>query len=148
MLTLCLGMGACSNGTGKATAHQEPTRSDVVEVLYFHGARRCATCMAIEKNTKELVESAFANIREVIESVYAEELKSGRLLFRSVDISEERAVAEKYEVSWSSLIIVDYDKSGKERATDLTEFAFGHARKAPEEFKAGLSERIIERLNN
>ena len=137
MLTLCLGMGACSNSTGKATAHQEPTRSDVVEVLYFHGARRCATCMAIEANT-----------REVIESAYAEELKSGRLLFRSVDISEERAVAEKYEVSWSSLIIVDYDKSGKERATDLTEFAFGHARKAPEEFKAGLSERIIERLNN
>lgn len=137
MLTLCLGMGACSNGTGKATAHQEPTRSDVVEVLYFHGARRCVTCMAIEANT-----------REVIESAYAEELKSGRLLFRSVDISEERAIAEKYEVSWSSLIIVDYDKSGKERATDLTEFAFGHARKAPEEFKAGLSERIIERLNN
>lgn len=137
MLTLCLGMGACSNSTGKATAHQEPTRSDVVEVLYFHGARRCATCMAIEANT-----------REVIESVYAEELKSGRLLFRSVDISEERAIAEKYEVSWSSLIIVDYDKSGKERATDLTEFAFAHARKAPEEFKAGLSERITERLNN
>ena len=103
----------------------------------FHGAQRCATCMAIEKNTNALLESA-----------YAEQLKSGKLEFRSVDISKEGALAEKYGVSWSSLILVDYDKDGKECSTNLTEFAFGYARTAPNKFKAGLSEQISEMLNN
>ena len=137
ILTLCVGMVACSGGKTKSVAENQQTKKDVVEVLYFHGAQRCATCMAIEKNTKELLEAA-----------YAEQLKSGKLVFSSVDITKEEALAERYEVSWSSLILVDYDKSGKERATNLTEFAFGNARTAPDKFKQGLSERITEMLNN
>lgn len=137
ILTLCVGMVACSGGKTKSVAENQQTKKDVVEVLYFHGAQRCATCMAIEKNTKELVETA-----------YAEPLKSGKLVFRSVDITKEEALAERYEVSWSSLILVDYDKSGKESATNLTEFAFGNARTAPDKFKAELSKQISEMLTN
>lgn len=137
ILTLCVGMVACSGGKTKSVAENQQTKIDVVEVLYFHGAQRCATCMAIEKNTKALVESA-----------YAEPLKSGKLVFRSVDITKDEALAERYKISWSSLILVDYDKSGKESATNLTEFAFGNARNAPDKFKAGLSKRITEMLNN
>ena len=137
ILTLCVGMVACSGGKTKSVAENQQTKKDVVEVLYFHGAQRCATCMAIEKNTKELLEAA-----------YAEQLKSGKLVFSSVDITKEEALAERYEVSWSSLILVDYDKSGKERATNLTEFAFGNARTAPDKFKQALSARITEMLNN
>lgn len=137
ILTLCVGMVACSGGKTKSVAENQQTKKDVVEVLYFHGAQRCATCMAIEKHTKELLEAA-----------YAEQLKSGKLVFSSVDITKEEALAERYEVSWSSLILVDYDKSGKERATNLTEFAFGNARTAPDKFKQGLSARITEMLNN
>ena len=136
ILTLCVGMVACSGGKTKSVSENQQTKKDVVEVLYFHGAQRCATCMAIEKNTKELLEAA-----------YAEQLKSGKLVFSSVDITKEEALAERYEVSWSSLILVDYDKSGKERATNLTEFAFGNARTAPDKFKQGLSARITEMLN-
>ena len=137
ILTLCVGMVACSGGKTKSVAENQQTKKNVVEVLYFHGAQRCATCMAIEKNTKELLEAA-----------YAEQLKSGKLVFSSVDITKEEALAERYEVSWSSLILVDYDKSGKERATNLTEFAFGNARTASDKFKEGLSEQITEMLNN
>lgn len=137
ILTLCVGMVACSGGKTKSVAENQQTKKDVVEVLYFHGAQRCATCMAIEKNTKELLEAA-----------YAEQLKSGKLVFSSVDITKEEALAERYEVSWSSLILVDYDKSGKERATNLTEFAFGNARTASDKFNEGLSEQITEMLNN
>ena len=67
ILTLCVGMVACSGGKTKSVAENQQTKKDVVEVLYFHGAQRCATCMAIEKNTKELLEAA-----------YAEQLKSGK----------------------------------------------------------------------
>ncbi len=134
---LCAGMVACSGGKSKSVAENLQTKKDVVEVLYFHRAQRCATCMAIEKSAKEFVESA-----------YVEPLKSGKLVFRSVDITKDEALVERYEVSWSSLILVDYDKSGKESVTNLTEFAFGNARTAPDKFKQGLSEQITEMLNN
>lgn len=66
---------------------------DRVEVLYFHGKQRCATCMAIEKNAAETVETLFAD-----------EVKKGTLVFRSVDISapENEQLADAYEVTWSS----------------------------------------------
>lgn len=137
ILTLCAGMVACSGNKTKSVTENLKTKRSVVEVLYFHGAQRCATCIAIEKNTKALVESA-----------YADPLKSGKLLFRVVDITKEEALAEKYEVSWSSLILVDYDKNGNENATNMTEFAFGNARTAPDKFKAGLLKQITEMLNN
>lgn len=137
ILTLCVGMVACSGGKTKSVAENEQTKRDVVEVLYFHGAQRCATCMAIEKNTIEVVETRFA-----------EQLNNEKLIFRTVDIDKEEEFAERYEVSWSSLILVDYDKSGNESATNLTEFAFGSARTAPDKFKQGLSARITEMLNN
>ena len=108
-----------------------------MEVLYFHGKQRCATCIAIEKNTKDLIDSTFA-----------ERLNNGELVFKSVDITKEEALADKYEVSWSSLIIVDYDKSGKEEVTNLTEFAFGNARTNSDKFKNGVAEQINTMLNN
>ena len=137
ILILCGGAVACSSDKQESVAVNQQTKKDVVEVLYFHGTQRCATCMAIEKNAKELLEVD-----------YAEPLKSGKLVFRSVDITKDEALAERYEVSWSSLILVDYDKSGKESATNLTEFAFGNARTTSDKFKEGLSERITEMLNN
>ena len=136
-IALILGLAACSNGKANHSAEYQQAKKNVVEVLYFHGAQRCATCMAIEKNAKELVETA-----------YAKSLKKGELVFRSVDISQEKALAEKHEVSWSSLILVDYDKHGNEKATNLTEFAFGNARTAPEKFKSELSEQLSQMLND
>lgn len=137
IFTLYMCMVACSDGKSKSVAENQQTKRDVVEVLYFHGAQRCATCIAIEKNTRELIETA-----------YVEPLRSGKLVFRSVDITKEEAFAEKYEVSWSSLILVDYDKSENESTINLTEFAFSYARTSPDKFKTGLSERIAEMLNN
>ncbi len=138
MIGLCMGMVACGNGHAKNESKAEgQVKNDVVEVLYFHGKQRCATCMAIEKNTKDLLETTFSN-----------QLKTGEVVFKSVDITEEETLADKYEVSWSSLIIVDYDKNGKEDATNLTEFAFGNARTNPDNFKKGVEEQINTMLNN
>ena len=137
ILTLCVGMCACSGDKPKSVDENRQTKKDVVEVLYFYGAQRCATCMAIEKDARALVETA-----------YAEPMRSGKLVFRLVDITKNEALADRYEVSWSALILVDYDKNGKESATNLTEFAFGNVRNAPDKFKEGLSAKIAEMLNN
>ena len=84
----------------------------------------------------------------MLKTTFANKLKSGEVVFRSADITEEETLADKYEVSWSSLIIVDYDKNGKEEAINLTEFAFGNARTNPDNFKKGVAEQINTMLNN
>lgn len=84
----------------------------------------------------------------LVEAHFSEQLKSGKLVFKSIDLTEEEALAEKYEVTWSSLIVVDYDKEGNEKAENMTEFAFGNARNAPDKFKSGLAEQIFKMFNN
>ncbi|MGM9804695.1 MAG: nitrophenyl compound nitroreductase subunit ArsF family protein [Muribaculaceae bacterium] len=107
-----------------------------VEVLYFHGKQRCVTCRAIEKYTKEVVNSDFATYK-----------KSGKVRFKEVDIStpEGEKLAKEYRVSWSSLYVNKWEK-GKEKRNNLTEFAFKHARNNTELFKEGLKKRIALQL--
>lgn len=137
-LAICLGLSACgSNGAKKDSATnveqaQLQETKDRVEILYFHGKQRCATCMAIEKNAKEAIEAQFAD-----------ELKNGTVVFKSIDISEpeNEAVADKYEVTWSSLFVCKW-KDGKETHENLTEYAFANARTAPDTFKGGVIEKV------
>lgn len=130
----------CVEKAVKASASPEVQaegKDNYVEILYFHGKRRCATCMAIESNTKEAVETNFPD-----------RIKDGSVVFRVIDISqkENEAIADKYEVSWSSLYIVRHN-AGTETAENMTEFAFANARNSPEVFKAGIVKAIKDRLD-
>lgn len=49
IFALMVGLLSCSGGSTSADA--ESDGKDRVEVLYFHGKQRCATCKAIESNT-------------------------------------------------------------------------------------------------
>ena len=137
-LAICIGLAACGNNNAKKndTVKVEQTQSqkvnDHVEILYFHGKQRCATCMAIEKNAKEAIEAQFA-----------EEMKNGSVVFKAIDISqpENEKIAEKYEVTWSSLFISKW-KDGKEISENLTEYAFANARKNPEVFKSEITTKV------
>ena len=134
IFALIIGLVSC--GSGENTANAKSPANDRVEVIYFHGKQRCATCMAIEKNTREVLNSMFAN-----------ELKNGKVVFKIVDIStqEGEKIADKYEVTWSSLFINKW-KNGKETRNNMTEFAFGNARKNPNAFKKELAVKIRQSL--
>lgn len=84
IFALIIGLMSCGSGDNTSTA--KSPEKDRVEVIYFHGKQRCATCMAIEKNTKEVVNTLFAN-----------ELKNGTVVFRTVDISTPKGekIADK-----------------------------------------------------
>jgi len=128
---------ACGEKSNAVTVKEQSGQvRDFVEVLYFHGKQRCMTCRSIEQNTKELLESMFQR-----------QMKEGKVVFRVIDISkkENARIAEKYEVTWSSLFLVQH-KKGKEKAENLTEFAFGHSRTQPEVFKKGLAEKVNQAL--
>lgn len=67
-----------------------------VEVLYFHATIRCEACLMIEKYTKETIEQVFAN-----------ELKSGILTFKSLDFmqDENSNYVEKFSIETQTLIV-------------------------------------------
>lgn len=94
IFAMVIGLVSCGSGDNTATA--KTPEKDIVEAIYFHGKQRCATCMAIEKNAKEVVTTLFAN-----------EHKNGTVVFKTVDIStpEGEKIADKYEVTWSSLFV-------------------------------------------
>lgn len=134
-LAACGGNAGQNSDTAETPAPRQTTgvmKNDRVEVLYFHGKQRCPTCLAIEKNAKETVESRFA-----------EQMKDGSVLFRTIDISadENSGIAEKYGVTWSALFLVSHD-GGTEHSENLTEFAFANARTAPDTFKEELARKI------
>lgn len=131
---LMIGLMSCGSGGNAATA--KSPEKDRVEVIYFHGKQRCATCMAIEQNSKEVVNTLFAN-----------ELKNGTVVFKTVDIStpDGEKIADKYEVTWSSLFVNKW-KDGKESRNNLTEFGFGNVRKNPDDFKKDFADKIRQAL--
>lgn len=135
LLTLMLGLMSCVNNSESAAQAKNSVKNHV-EVIYFHGKQRCATCVAIERHAKEVVDAMFAN-----------EMKDGKVIFKIVDIStpEGEALADKYEVTWSSLFVNAW-KEGKETRNNMTEFAFGNARKNSDAFKKGLSAQIRQAL--
>lgn len=102
--------------TGKAqnkTAANQ-AKGNSIEVIDFHSTNRCMTCKAIEANTKYTLDTYFAN-----------ELKSGKIVFKIVDVDkkENEKLAEKFEATGTSLFL-NVIKDGKEKQVDLTNFAF------------------------
>ena len=125
LLFMSIVLSACAQTDSPKTV---PTaESDGIEVLYFHGKQRCATCIAIEKQTKQAVE----------------ELGDNRLTMRTIDISkkENESIVEKYEVAWSSLIVVKGDN-----VLNLTELGFSLARNNPDGFREKFKSEIKQLL--
>lgn len=112
ILTLCVGMVACSGGKRESADENQQTKRNVVEVLYFHGAQSCASCKAIERTTEELLEE------------YEDAIERGDVIYSKLDIIDNESRAEKYGVIWSSLLVIDYDNEGNEEVTDLTDHAY------------------------
>lgn len=127
-------ISACSGNTIPETSTETVAskESSPVEIIYFHGKQRCKTCVAIEQETKALVESELA-----------QQGKDGKVKFRIVDISTEegKKLAAKYKVTFSSLFVVS-----SKGAEDLTRFAFANARSNPKEFRKELKNKVVKAI--
>jgi hypothetical protein len=78
----------------------DPSQPRQVVAYYFHGFKRCKTCLHIESEAKKAIEGAFPD-----------ELKSGGLDWKAVNYEEETnsEMATKYELVAASLVIVDFE---------------------------------------
>lgn len=125
LIVIAISLLSCNGNTSKMQVATDAKQADVTEVLYFHGKQRCVTCNAIERLTKEVTDS----------------LANEKLVMKIIDISkkENEAIADKYEVTWSSLIL---DRDGK--VENLTDMGFSYAKGQPEVFKT----KLVEAINN
>lgn len=87
-------------------------------------------------------------VKEVLETDFAGQIGAGEVRFRIIDVAkpENEALADKYGVTWSALLLNKW-RDGKETVTDLTRFAFANARTNPERFKAELCAEIRKQLD-
>jgi hypothetical protein len=85
-------------GTGDASPGQPIGQGPTVIAYYFHGNFRCASCVKIE-----------ALSRKAITEGFPEEIRSGRLQFREVNVDEaqyQHFIGE-YQLASQSLILVE-----------------------------------------
>lgn len=126
-------ISACTgNSTPESKKETVAKQKAAVEITYFHGKQRCKTCIAIEKETKALVEGELAEL-----------VKKGKVKFRIVDFStdEGKKIASKYKVTFSSLFVVT-----PKGAEDLTRFAFANARSNAEGFRKELKDKVVKTI--
>jgi hypothetical protein len=135
LFALILLLFACNSGTkkqGEAASASLTVSSAPVTIYYFHLTNRCPTCKSVE-----------ANILSMIDKYYSEDVKNGRLVFKSinVDAPENRKVSEKFKAFGSALHVV-VNKDGSETDTDLTNMAFSYSLRQPDVFIATLRSSI------
>lgn len=121
---------SCSGNaqSAKAAAASGPDR---IEVLDFHTAHRCHTCLEIERMTKE-----------TLAQHYGKQMEKGQISFKLVNADDKAndALVKKY-LAFGTTLIVSVVKDGKVTHTDLTNFAFMNAGNE-KKFTAGLKEQI------
>ncbi|HOW25339.1 MAG TPA: nitrophenyl compound nitroreductase subunit ArsF family protein [Bacteroidales bacterium] len=132
LLTLIVALSgmflSCQSQAPKEKDQVQITQNEAINVYYFHFTRRCATCQAVEEQS-ELA----------LKTLYPELVKSGRILFTSVNLEESSSeeLAKKLEVSMQTLLIIKGDKR-----IDLTEDGFMYARSNPEKLQEKIKTAI------
>ena len=111
------------------TSASSKVEGEKTKVYYFHSTRRCATCMAIEKETKIVLK----------EQPYSEAKENGELIFESFNIENavNKKLVQELGVTGSSLFVL----KGEEKI-DLTSKAFMYALKQPEKLRQALREAL------
>lgn len=128
--------GAAEEKSGLVNKVSKDSKSDSVSpdkvvVYYFHGTRRCQTCLGIQKN-----------IEDTIKDRFAKEVAAGTLVFKELNFEEEenKGYVEKYQLSFSTMIVtaqVGEEVVKWENAGKLWDYA-----NAPEDMKAYVDKSV------
>ena len=132
-LVACQGNAQAPAASAQAIAQVEETLK--LEVIDFHTAHRCRSCLAIEKLT-----------RETLDTYFAKEQKEGTIVFRLVnaDLEENAALAERFG-AFGTTLILNLEAGSRSQSEDITSFAFKRAWDR-EQFQAELKAMIEEML--
>ncbi|HUS92844.1 MAG TPA: nitrophenyl compound nitroreductase subunit ArsF family protein, partial [Phycisphaerae bacterium] len=106
-----------------------PASGNKVMVYYMHPTIRCVTCNAIEKAAREAVQQDFAV-----------QLETGGVQWKVVNFSEDEALAKRYNVA-SSTVVVVHLRGGKEVRHEKLDKVWELAEK-PAELRAYVAGKI------
>lgn len=114
---------ACTGQSEKSDKQPVISEAGTVEVIYFHNARRCVTCKAVESVSGDAVADMYGE--DVPFSAY------------DLEEAEGKKRAQELGVAGQALLIVKGDKK-----TDITSEGFMYARNNPEKLRAVIAENI------
>lgn len=126
LLAFVYNTSACNTETNQSEKQSEVKQ---VEVYYFHGDRRCETCKAVGAVSKSLIENKYGENTKV------------KFIDINIDKEENKAIAEKFKVTGSSLIVYN----GSE-PVNITAFAFQYALINSDKLKNKLIQLIDRNL--
>jgi hypothetical protein len=114
---------SCTGQQPKSQPETAVESSIEVNVYYFHNERRCATCKAVESESRQAIKELYGN----------------RVSFASYNLDREEGEqkGKEIDVDVQSLVIV-----GGTQKIDVTNEAFLFARNNPEKLKSILKEKI------
>lgn len=93
------------------TTKPEPASTDKVVVYYMHGTIRCVTCNEIENTARQIVQTEFADA-----------VAAGRVEWQELNFERDPALAKKYEVASSTVVVVQFhngQETGHKRLDDV-----------------------------
>jgi len=126
-----LTIAAC-NSQSKETPKSVEVLSEDVQVYYFHNTKRCATCNAVEDETKV-----------ALDMFYKDKVEAGTVGFVSLNLEEDEGaeMAKVLHVSGQTLLVVK-----GESQVNLTNEGFMNARTNPAKFHEILKAQIDKLL--
>ena len=122
ILVLLLGISyVCPAQTGKPV-------SGKVDGYYFHYKTRCATCLAVEAETKKS-----------LELLYGDKLKRGEISFRSVNLEEPagKELGDRLKIDGQTLLLMNGTKK-----VNITNEGFLYALTNPDKLKSIIKEKV------
>ena len=119
---------SCNAQSDKGEVPRDQYQAEIVEVYYFHFTQRCATCQAVENETKK-----------AIEELYAEAQNEEKIVFISYNLDNEegKKMAEKLNISGQTLLVVKDDEQ-----VNLTNDGFLYARTKPEILREAIQKAV------
>lgn len=134
-ILLAFSMLSCNNSSKKdaKTSGVDSLATKKAVVYYFHGDRRCKTCIAVGEIAEKSVTENFKGNSDVA--------------FKEIntDLKENAAIAEKFQVSGSALAF-QFNKDEKETIEDITDFAFMYALTNPDTLKNTIVNKVKSHL--
>ena len=133
VMSIAISIQSCKTKTENTTekkelaqenAYRDTSKEGVsAQVYYFHATRRCATCEAVEKVSKEFIEENYAE----------------KVSFVSINREEDQNsdLVNKYEIAGQTLLVIF-----ESEVVDLTTKAFLNARNSPEKLEELLKSTL------
>ena len=113
IIALAVLVGLLAVTTNSEAAAKEKKQVPAVKLVYFHATMRCEGCIKVE-----------AAINRAMNKVFAKEIKSGKIVFESIDFQDDKnaALANQFKIEEQTLIAMKMKNGKIVKSTNMKDF--------------------------